>query len=202
MSTSDISTQSDKFRSTCHAGHRQRMRKRCKQEGLAGLAIHEIIEMLLYVPLRRSNTNPIAHKLLDTYGSIENLLRHAVEEKPNSFGGQKFLANLEKSLLATVQAIPCTAPLTKGQLYVLSVYHLRRYPDRLAFFGCSGDGILQQVELLAPTAEALTQAIEQYREAGGLWHLAALHDTYPLAGLRADAGMLLELQADLSPLWI
>lgn len=202
MSTSDVSSLAIRSVSTCHAGHRQRMRERCQQVGLDGLAIHEILEMLLFVPLRRLNTNPLAHKLLDTYGSIENLLRHAVEDAPNSFGGQKFLANLEKSLLNTVQTIPCETPLTMGQIYVLAVYHLRRYPDRLVFFGCSGDGVLQYVELLAPAAEALTQAIGQCREAGGLWHLAALHDTYPLAELRTDAGMLLELREDLSPLWI
>lgn len=202
MSTRDVSSLPARSVSNCHAGHRKRMRERCQRVGLTGLAIHEIVEMLLFVPLRRINTNPIAHKLLDTYGSIEALLRHAVEDTPNSFGGQKFLANLERSLLAEVQNVPRPAPLTMGQIYVLSVYHLRRYPDRLLFICCSGDGALQHVELLFPTAEALTQAIRQCRAAGGLWHLAALHDTYPLSGLRSDAGMLLELQEDLSPLWI
>ena len=57
-----------------HEGHRERMRSRLLQEGADGMAIHEILEMLLYGTIPRGDTNEIAHHLLDEFGSISNLI--------------------------------------------------------------------------------------------------------------------------------
>lgn len=60
--------------SKVHEGHRDRMRARFLQEGADGLAIHELLEMLLYGTIPRGDTNEIAHHLLDEFGSISNLI--------------------------------------------------------------------------------------------------------------------------------
>ena len=57
-----------------HEGHRDRMRARFLQEGADGLAVHELLEMLLYGTIPRGDTNEIAHHLLDEFGSISNLI--------------------------------------------------------------------------------------------------------------------------------
>ncbi len=57
-----------------HNGHRDRMRERFLQEGPDGLADHELLEMLLYGVIPRGNTNPMAHGLLEEFGSFSNLL--------------------------------------------------------------------------------------------------------------------------------
>lgn len=65
--------------SNAHAGHRARMRDRYLNNGLDGFQDHEILEMILYNCYTRRNTNDIAHKLLDTFGSISAVLEAPVD---------------------------------------------------------------------------------------------------------------------------
>lgn len=63
-----------------HDGHRERLRARYRKEGLAGFAQHEVLELLLTFAIPRVNTNPIAHQLLDHFGSFHGALEAAPEE--------------------------------------------------------------------------------------------------------------------------
>lgn len=203
MPQSKVSKASSSSASTCHTGHRQRMRERFEQVGLSGFAIHEILEMLLFPAISRINTNPIAHKLLGIYGTLENLLRHAVEDEPKSFSGQAYLAEVETALLTEMQQIPRPDPLTRSQIHVLAVFYLRRYPDRILFLNCSDTGVLQEIKLLLPTEEALR---EQIQLSGGLYHIAALQDTFSVHQLRDEIVSkkinLLSLKNDWSTAWM
>ena len=58
--------------SNVHVGHRDRMRERFLLAGPDGFADHELLEMLLYGVIPRGNTNEIAHRLLDEFGSFSN----------------------------------------------------------------------------------------------------------------------------------
>ena len=57
-----------------HAGHRERLRKRYAENGFAGFAEHEILELLLTFAIPRVNTNPQAHRLIDRFGSLTGVL--------------------------------------------------------------------------------------------------------------------------------
>lgn len=57
-----------------HSGHRSRMRKRFIDYGGESFETHEILEMLLYYSYPRVDTNPIAHDLLEKFGSLSNLI--------------------------------------------------------------------------------------------------------------------------------
>ena len=57
-----------------HEGHRQRIKKRVKNYGLKTLEEHEILEVLLTYSIPRKDTNNIAHELLNTFGSLNNVL--------------------------------------------------------------------------------------------------------------------------------
>lgn len=57
-----------------HAGHRNRMKKKFKATGGEGMPDHEIMELLLYYSIPRSNTNDVAHDLLDRFDSIEGII--------------------------------------------------------------------------------------------------------------------------------
>jgi DNA repair protein RadC len=50
------------------------MRQRFEQQGDDGFHDHELLEMLLSCALPRVNTNPIAHELLQTFGSVTGVL--------------------------------------------------------------------------------------------------------------------------------
>jgi len=62
-----------------HEGHRKRMRERYRKEGLDGFADHEVLELLLFYGRARGDVNPLAHTLMDTFGSLKGVL----EAKPD-----------------------------------------------------------------------------------------------------------------------
>ena len=63
-----------------HDGHREKMRQRFLKSGLEGYADHEALELLLYYALPRKDTNPIAHALMERYGSLAAVLNAPVED--------------------------------------------------------------------------------------------------------------------------
>jgi len=63
-----------------HDGHREKMRKRFLKGGVEPFADHEVLELLLYYALPRRDTNPIAHALMERYGSLSAVLAAPVED--------------------------------------------------------------------------------------------------------------------------
>lgn len=57
-----------------HSHHRERLRKRAREEGLSSFEPHEALELLLFYAIPRVNTNEIAHALLDRFGSFAAVL--------------------------------------------------------------------------------------------------------------------------------
>ncbi|MDE6456883.1 MAG: DNA repair protein RadC [Dysosmobacter sp.] len=62
-----------------HDGHRQRVRRRFSENGLAGFADHEALELLLYYAIPRGDVNPLAHALMDRFGSLSGVLSAPAE---------------------------------------------------------------------------------------------------------------------------
>lgn len=60
-------------------GHRQRLRTRYIEKGIDSLLEHEILEFILFHSVPRVDTKPMAHKLLDAYGSLKNVLDASFE---------------------------------------------------------------------------------------------------------------------------
>lgn len=63
-----------------HRGHREKMRQRFLKGGLEGFADHEALELLLYYAIPRQDTNPIAHRLMERYGSLSAVLTAPAED--------------------------------------------------------------------------------------------------------------------------
>lgn len=63
-----------------HKNHRARLRGRYQSEGLDGFEDHMILELLLFQAIPRVDTNPIGHRLLERFGSPENVFSATVEE--------------------------------------------------------------------------------------------------------------------------
>lgn len=53
-----------------HTGHRQRLKDRFLKEGLDNFEELYVLELLLYYAIPQKDTNPIAHALLDHFGSL------------------------------------------------------------------------------------------------------------------------------------
>ena len=65
---------------TMHDGHRQRLRERFRLEGLEGFAPHEVLELLLCYARARGDVNPMAHRLLEIFGSLKGVLEAPVDQ--------------------------------------------------------------------------------------------------------------------------
>ena len=63
-----------------HDGHREKMRQRFLAGGLAVFADHEALELLLYYAVPRRDMNPVAHALIERYGSLSAVLSAPVED--------------------------------------------------------------------------------------------------------------------------
>lgn len=61
-----------------HEGHRKRMYEKLK-EG-SGLCDHELLEILLFNACPRKNTNPVAHDLIDAFGSLAGVFGAEAEQ--------------------------------------------------------------------------------------------------------------------------
>lgn len=68
-----------------HEGHRERMKERLKYE-MEGVQDHELLEMLLFYAIPRKNTNPIAHDLITSFGSLSAALKAPLQDLINVAG--------------------------------------------------------------------------------------------------------------------
>lgn len=64
---------------TCH-GHRERTKKRFIATGLSGFAPHEMLELLLFYAIPQRDTKPIAHDLIQRFGSVAGVFDADISE--------------------------------------------------------------------------------------------------------------------------
>lgn len=57
-----------------HKDHRGRLRARFLRAGLSDFAPHNVLELLLFYAIARRDTNPLAHALLDRFGTVDAVL--------------------------------------------------------------------------------------------------------------------------------
>ena len=63
-----------------HAGHRQRMKEEFRTRGTEGWPDHKILELLLFYAIPQGDVNPLAHELIDRFGSLDGVLDALPEE--------------------------------------------------------------------------------------------------------------------------
>ncbi len=124
-----------------HHGHRERMRQRIRISGADSLAAHEIIEYLLFHTQPRSNTNEVAHALIEAFGSLPGVLEASFDELKRVDG----VGNVTASFLSFLPQLFCRYSRDKAE--VRDTYHtvskLSRYCKAL-FVGAT----VEQVYLL------------------------------------------------------
>ncbi len=65
---------------TTHKGHRDRLKRRFLECGLDDFTDIQVLELLLFYAIPQKDTNPIAHALLDRFGSLSGVLDAQAEE--------------------------------------------------------------------------------------------------------------------------
>lgn len=83
-----------------HSGHRERVRKDIIRHGFdEHTPPHKILEFLLFYCISRKDTNPLAHRLINRFGSISGLLDAPLNEIAAVEGMSESSALLIKSIL-------------------------------------------------------------------------------------------------------
>ncbi len=79
-----------------HRGHRARMKEKFLAQGLESFQDHNVLELLLFYAVPRADTNPIAHRLLDRFGSLAAVFDAPIRELEKVEGVGKNAAVLIK----------------------------------------------------------------------------------------------------------
>lgn len=111
-----------------HANHRARLRSRYEQSGLDSFEPHVILELLLFETIPRVDTNPIGHRLIQRFGSLDRVFSASEEELCEVKGvGPKTAAMLkrvsEHMLFRMLDG--CDLSRINDRLYLAAEYHMR-----------------------------------------------------------------------------
>ena len=79
-----------------HTGHRKRLKTRFLRSGLGDFDDVNVLELLLFYAVPRQDTNPIAHRLLNAFGSISAVFDAPVEDLMKRGGLSESAATLIK----------------------------------------------------------------------------------------------------------
>ncbi|MDD6284502.1 MAG: JAB domain-containing protein [Firmicutes bacterium] len=63
-----------------HEGHRSRLKNRFLKDGLDGFELHNVVELLLFFGIPYKDTNEIAHRLCDRFGTLSNIIDAPFEQ--------------------------------------------------------------------------------------------------------------------------
>ena len=108
-----------------HSGHRDRLRERYLSEGLDGFPPHNVLELLLFYSVPRRDTNVLAHRLIEQFGSLVGVLNAAPEQ------------------LAQVEGIGMNAAV---HLHLVADIARRYYAEAVRRKGDTGENLVELLE--------------------------------------------------------
>lgn len=79
-----------------HAGHRERVRDRFLKYGAEQLEDHQLLELILFYSRAQEDVNPLAHRLIDRFGSLKAVLDAEAEDLTRVIGVSDHTAALLK----------------------------------------------------------------------------------------------------------
>lgn len=76
-----------------HKGHRSRLRNAFNNTDVTTMPEHQILELMLSFVLPQRDVNPLAHKLLDEFGCLTNVLESSAEDLKKIKGVGEVVSN-------------------------------------------------------------------------------------------------------------
>lgn len=80
VSKSETKSEAKPKAKNVHIGHRERLKKQYFQNGINSMTDIQQLELLLFYAIPQKDTNPIAHKLLERFGNIKNVLNANIRD--------------------------------------------------------------------------------------------------------------------------
>ena len=85
-----------------HTGHRQRVRQEFLARGIEGWPDHRVLELMLFFAIPNGDVNPLAHELIDRFGSLSGVLNALPEELMKTPGVGEYTATMLKVFPAVI----------------------------------------------------------------------------------------------------
>lgn len=117
-----------------HQGHRKRMKAAMLEHGLDGLNEHQVLEILLFYAKPQVDTNPIAHDLIQHFGTLKGVLEADYEDLLKVNGIGENAASLIKFAQMFSGRYLCASCFDGDVLHFGDTVALRRYYEG-AFLG-------------------------------------------------------------------
>ncbi len=198
-----------------HAGHRRRTKGEFLARGLSGLPDHRVLELLLFYAIPQGDVNPLAHRLIDHFGSLAGVF-HATYEQllrvpgvgPNTAtllqlipaAAARYLeenASCDGVLVSTWQFRDLLLPLFLGQRDELAYLVCMDGKSKLIATRKLGQGVADAVKITARKVleaalgcNAVRVALAHNHVSGiAMWSEADLETTFQLRGLLHAAGI-------------
>lgn len=125
-----------------HKDHRKRLKTRFRLEGLDNFDELHVLELLLFYGIPQGDTNPLAHRLLDRFGSLAQVLEAPSEELEKVTGVGEHVATL-LNLIRDIsryymvnRAGPCLVLKTTGDCGDYLIPHFVGRRDETVFLLC------------------------------------------------------------------
>ena len=149
-----------------HAGHRQRAKEEFLARGLAGMPDHKVLELLLFFAIPQGDVNPLAHALMEHFGSLSGVFQATYDELlkvkgvgPNTAAliqlvpaiGARYMADrvsLEGQLTTAAEYMEVLAPCFFGARVEMSYLLCMDGKHKLITCRKMGEGIVDEVPVL------------------------------------------------------
>ena len=149
-----------------HTGHRQRVKEEFLARGLEGMPDHRVLELLLFYAIPQGDVNPLAHALLDHFGSLSGVFHATYEDLlkvkgvgPNTAAliqlipaiGARYMAdrvNLDGQLTGAEDYMEALAPYFFGAREELCYLLCMDGKNKLIACRKVGEGIVDEVPIL------------------------------------------------------
>ena len=198
-----------------HTGHRKRTKDEFLARGLDGMPDHRVLELMLFYAIPQGDVNPLAHKLIDHFGSLAGVF-HATAEQLTEVDGvgyntavlirlmpavaARYLqssSSFDGQLAGTWQFRELLLPLFLGQRSELAYLVCMDGKNKLLVTKKLGEGIADAVQIttrkVLETALACnaTRVVLAHNHVSGvaLWSDADLDTTLRLQRVLREAGI-------------
>ncbi len=79
-SADDPKADARKSPGSIHKGHRQRLKEEFLAQGLEKAPAHKVLELLLFYAIPQGDVNPLAHRLIERFGSLSGVFQAEYDE--------------------------------------------------------------------------------------------------------------------------
>ncbi len=114
-----------------HRAHRSRIKTRFCRHGLDNFSTHEVLEMVLFYAIPQKDTNELAHRLINTFGSVHGVFSADIHDLMAVDGIGEHAAVLIKMWLPVASRILTEAKVAGvkdyGNVDAVGDYFVRRY---------------------------------------------------------------------------